>query len=90
MNWNEDLRTLLAAFCFGYPFVMAWYWMAGGFLFQWFRERHEPMPDNPPALADYPFVSIMVPCHNEEKQAGSEQHQTRAPHRTILHISGIG
>jgi biofilm PGA synthesis N-glycosyltransferase PgaC len=69
MNWNEDLRTLLAAFCFGYPFVMAWYWMAGGFLFQWFRERHEPMPDNPPALADYPFVSIMVPCHNEEKQA---------------------
>jgi biofilm PGA synthesis N-glycosyltransferase PgaC len=69
MNWRKDLEILLAAFCFGYPFVLAWYWMAGGLLFGWFRERHEPAPDAPPALEAYPMVSIMVPCYNEEDQA---------------------
>src|SRR4051812_3531452 len=67
MNWN--LRSVLGAICFGYPFVMAWYWMAGGLLFRYIRERHEPSPEHPPSLASYPMVSILVPCHNEEKQA---------------------
>jgi poly-beta-1,6-N-acetyl-D-glucosamine synthase len=69
MKLYENVEFLLAAFCFGYPFVMAWYWMAGGLLFQAFRERHEPTPGHPPALTSYPLVSIMVPCHNEENQA---------------------
>ena len=69
MHWGDDLRLLLAAFCFGYPFVMAWYWMAGGMLFRWIRERREPLPGPPPPLATYPLVSIMVPCHNEEDRA---------------------
>jgi biofilm PGA synthesis N-glycosyltransferase PgaC len=69
MKSNEDLRILLAAVCFGYPFVLAWYWMVGGLLFNWFRERHEPMPDAPPQLRAYPMVSILVPCYNEENQA---------------------
>ena len=69
MNWQLDLEILISAFCFGYPFVMAWYWMAGGILFSWIRERHEPLPENPPTLAAYPMVSILVPCHNEEDQA---------------------
>ena len=37
----------ISAFCFGYPFVMAWYWMSGGILFRLLRERHEPLPDAP-------------------------------------------
>jgi biofilm PGA synthesis N-glycosyltransferase PgaC len=69
MNWHENLKILLAAFAFGYPFVMAWYWMAGGVLFRCFRERHQPAPDAAPALETYPMVSIIVPCHNEEQQA---------------------
>lgn len=66
-----DLRAVsdaLAVFCFGYPFVMAWYWMAGGLLYRTVRERHEPPPDAPPPLPAYPGVSILVPCHNEERQ----------------------
>ncbi len=59
----------LTAFCFGYPFVMAWYWMTGGLLFRFIRERHEPLPDAPPPLAEYPPVSILLPCFNEEAQA---------------------
>jgi biofilm PGA synthesis N-glycosyltransferase PgaC len=67
MNW--DLRALLGAISFGYPFVMAWYWMAGGLLFRYIRERNEPAPEDPPSLTEYPMVSILVPCHNEERQA---------------------
>jgi biofilm PGA synthesis N-glycosyltransferase PgaC len=65
----QDFSLALSMFCFGYPFVMAWYWMAGGLLFRWLRERHEPLPGAPPALAAYPMVSILLPCFNEEDQA---------------------
>ena len=65
----QEFSSALAVFCFGYPFVMAWYWMAGGLLFRLLRERHEPLPGNPPALGAYPLVSILLPCHNEEDQA---------------------
>ena len=57
------------AFCFGYPFVMSIYWMTGALLFRLMRERFEPRPEHPPTLDDYPMVSILVPCHNEEAQA---------------------
>jgi len=42
--------------------------MAGGVLYVWLRERHEPAPATPPLLAQYPPVSILVPCHNEAPQ----------------------
>jgi biofilm PGA synthesis N-glycosyltransferase PgaC len=48
---------------------MAWYWMSGGLLYRWIRGRHEPLYGAPPVLAEYPPVSILVPCHNEEAQA---------------------
>ena len=66
----HSLFAALAAFCFGYPFVMAWYWMAGGLLLRFVRDRNEPLPDAPPPLPDYPLVSVLVPCFNEARQAG--------------------
>ena len=63
-----SFQDLLAAFCFGYPFVMAFYWMSGGLAYHWLRGRHEPRPEAPPSLDAYPPVSILVPCHNEEAQ----------------------
>lgn len=57
------------AFCFGYPFVMSMYWISGSLLHLLMRERFEPLPEHPPVLPDYPLVSILVPCHNEESQA---------------------
>lgn len=59
----------ISAFCFGYPFIMSFYWMWGGLLFHTLRERKEPLPEHPPLLADYPLVSILLPCFNEEEQA---------------------
>jgi biofilm PGA synthesis N-glycosyltransferase PgaC len=44
----------IATFCFGYPFAMAWYWMAGGLLFALVRRGSEPPPWEPPALSDSP------------------------------------
>ncbi len=38
------LLAAIPAYCFGYPFVMSWYWMFGGVLFYWYRERHLPPP----------------------------------------------
>ena len=56
----------IQSFCFGYPFIMAWYWMAGGLLYRWLRERYQPPPNEPPPLSSYPPVSVLVPCRNEE------------------------
>jgi biofilm PGA synthesis N-glycosyltransferase PgaC len=59
----------VAAFCFGYPFVMAWYWIVGGLLFYFTRERHMAPPDSPPPMDDWPPISILVPCYNEGENA---------------------
>lgn len=65
----EGMVRAIQNFCFGYPFVMSWYWMAGGLLYKWIRERHWPDPYKPPQLDAYPPVSILVPCHNESANA---------------------
>jgi biofilm PGA synthesis N-glycosyltransferase PgaC len=59
------LVPMVSGFTFGYPFVMAWYWMTGGVLHRLIRGWNEPRPGEPPPLASYPPVSILVPCHNE-------------------------
>jgi biofilm PGA synthesis N-glycosyltransferase PgaC len=59
----------LLALCFGYPFVMSWYWIVGGLLPEQLRDRFEPPPDAPPPLDTYPLVSILIPCFNEEDGA---------------------
>ncbi|MEN9543996.1 MAG: poly-beta,6 N-acetyl-D-glucosamine synthase, partial [Pseudomonadota bacterium] len=45
------------------------YWITGALLFRLLRERHEPLPDAPPQLPEYPGVSLLVPCHNESATA---------------------
>jgi len=67
--FSEKVVRGIQSFCFGYPFVMSWYWMAGGLLYRWLRERHQPPPGEPPPLDSYPAVSILVPCHNESSNA---------------------
>lgn len=56
-------------FCFGYPFVMAWYWIAGGLIFWFVRERNAPPQTQPPPLDHWPPISIIVPCYNESANA---------------------
>jgi len=54
-------------FIFFYPLFMAVFWMIGAILFFFRRERKV---NQPPVLAEYPFVSILVPCHNEKGSIG--------------------
>jgi biofilm PGA synthesis N-glycosyltransferase PgaC len=67
--FSNGLVRAIQSFCFGYPFIMAWYWMAGGILYRWLKERHQPPPGEPPQLNSYPPVSVLVPCHNEQANA---------------------
>src|SRR5213075_2379941 len=75
----QEFSGYVGAFCFGYPFVMAWYWMLGGVLYHFIRERHEPRFDAPPKLEEYPPVTILLPCHNEESHA----------EETITHLAAL-
>jgi biofilm PGA synthesis N-glycosyltransferase PgaC len=70
----QQIAAFLAVFCFGYPFVMAWYWIAGSLLFYFIRERKQPPYQSPPTLSDYPLVSVLLPCFNESEQV----HETLA------------
>ena len=60
----------IGQFCFGYPFVMAWYWIAGGLhLLLHARTAHGRRPIEPPLLEHPPPISILVPCYNEGDNA---------------------
>jgi poly-beta-1,6-N-acetyl-D-glucosamine synthase len=57
----------LYAFVFYYPLFMAYAWMWGALLFKnWYERRDfKKFPHNP-LLTEYPLVSIIIPCYNEE------------------------
>ena len=65
----EILIIGLPLFCFAYPFVMAWYWMAGGLFYWKWREKDFRAQTDPPPLDRYPPISVLVPCYNESETA---------------------
>jgi poly-beta-1,6-N-acetyl-D-glucosamine synthase len=62
-----------SAYSYYYPLFMAYLWMIGAVFYYFRYERppksHRDLPDSgletPPVLAEYPLVTIIVPCHNE-------------------------
>ena len=58
------MELIFFFFVFLYPLFMAVYWMTGAILF---FNRLERRRKKPPKLESYPKVSILVPCHNEER-----------------------
>jgi biofilm PGA synthesis N-glycosyltransferase PgaC len=65
----DSLMIALPMFCFGYPFVMSWYWMAGGLLFYIERELWMAPHEHPEPIEHWPPISILVPCYNEADNA---------------------
>lgn len=67
MSWlqNPDFLSLFFGFAFYYPATMSIVWMSGGLYYFLRRERHEPPRHQPPEMGEYPFASLLVPCHNE-------------------------
>ncbi|HSI66007.1 MAG TPA: poly-beta-1,6-N-acetyl-D-glucosamine synthase [Planococcus sp. (in: firmicutes)] len=55
----------VTAFVFWYPFVMALFWMAGSILF--IRTKESKSETFNFDEIDWPLVSILVPCYNEEE-----------------------
>jgi biofilm PGA synthesis N-glycosyltransferase PgaC len=56
---------ILLDFIFFYPLFMSFLWITGGIYFYFHWERKSAGPDVAPAVKDYPFVSILIPCYNE-------------------------
>ena len=62
-----------SAYSYYYPLFMAYLWMIGAVFYYFRYERppksHRDLPNSgletPPVLAEYPLVTIVVPCHNE-------------------------
>ncbi|MCP4748066.1 MAG: poly-beta-1,6 N-acetyl-D-glucosamine synthase [Desulfobacteraceae bacterium] len=52
-------------FIYLYPLLMSVVWMVGGIVFFW---RYERKNESPPELKEFPFFSILIPCHNEQDQ----------------------
>jgi biofilm PGA synthesis N-glycosyltransferase PgaC len=62
-----------SAYSFYYPLFMAYVWMVGATFYYFRYERppkgHRELPhsglETPPVLAEYPLVTMVVPCYNE-------------------------
>lgn len=66
---------------------MAVYWMTGAIIF---FNRRERKATKPPKLAKYPMVSILIPCHNEERcisDAIAQLHANNYPNYEIVAIN---
>ncbi len=64
MGGGTVIHTLFQ-FAFFYPIVMAFFWIAGGLYYYFRRERFDRTRVDPPPLDNYPFATILIPCHNE-------------------------
>jgi len=58
----KTLWSTLNYFVFLYPLYMSFVWSVGALIF-YFRRERRPLPE----VKDYPFFSIVIPAHNEEK-----------------------
>lgn len=64
MMWLHSISDFFEAFVFFYPATMTLIWMIGG-LYYYFR-RESPLKYKMPVLTSYPFISVLIPAHNEE------------------------
>lgn len=78
-------------FTYFYPLFMAYLWMTGAIIYYYHWEK--PFGDKvnePPELAHWPGVSILVPCHNEGEniiETISWLQKTRYPDFEIIAIN---
>lgn len=59
----ENFISRLANYVFWYPFVMSLFWIVGSILFTRRREQSIELKSNE---IEWPMISILIPCYNEE------------------------
>ena len=65
MNVHTFVDPILS-FAFYYPLLMSYVWAVGALYYYSYREQTDQRRyDNPPPLSATPFVSFLVPCHDE-------------------------
>jgi poly-beta-1,6-N-acetyl-D-glucosamine synthase len=78
MSTNASLMHSLLEYAFFYPWIMSLLWMSGGLVYFFRVERRKGDRERPPALDEYPFVTLIVPCFNEGELV----------RETIAHLAG--
>ena len=70
-EWLEEIPwqhfdEFISRFVFYYPLLMSYVWMIGGIIYfiRW-ELKVKDLTKEPPALPEYPPVSILIPCYNE-------------------------
>lgn len=91
LSWFFGFSNPLLDFVFYYPLFMAYLWMIGGLYYYFHWERPEGRgPDDPPDLEEHPFVSILIPCFNEEeniRETVAWAHAQKYPHFEIIAVN---
>lgn len=70
---ETSMFEFFSAYSYYYPLFTSYLWMTGAVFYYFRYERppktHRDLPhsglETPPVLAEYPLVTIIVPCHNE-------------------------
>ncbi len=66
-----SFMDFMLGYSYYYPLFMSYLWMTGAiFFYLRFERTVKSQPPGPPALREYPFVSVLVPCHNEGPTIG--------------------
>ena len=60
----KEFIDRLSTFVFWYPLIMSLFWIAGSQLFHKSKEKEMPVDFDE---VDWPMVSILIPCYNEEE-----------------------
>ncbi len=60
----NSIISKLETYVFWYPFIMSLFWIAGSILFNKNREKQVDIDFDE---IDWPMVSILIPCYNEEE-----------------------
>lgn len=63
-GFMQKVISTFSQFIFWYPFIMSLFWIAGSILFFRYREKSKTIDFD---KVDWPFISIIVPCYNEEE-----------------------
>lgn len=84
-DYLNNFILLISLFVFWYPLVMSTFWIIGGILFYYRREKKPSLP-----LIETPMVSILVPCYNEEETIENtikKLHKLNYPNYEIIAIN---
>ena len=87
----DDWQTTLNDYLFFYPLFMSFFWTLGAVISYFKTEYVSPRFSEPPELEEYPYVTVMIPCYNEENlitRTVDTAMQLKYPHFRVVAVNG--